>query len=212
MVYWLYVLYQFVIDVRRLKNMHDFYHHLLDIPDSDIQTVSWQLVVSRLMALRDSNVTTARNVSNRTRGFIGTQSKQRMDAHDIANRLMRRENYLIAMFNKDILDLSIRIPFIGNRQFFSKNTEWHVNVSIIDFVFNTRNQVDRNFLSDRHRRELIEKLKRRLFLVGILSIIWAPFSVAYFALSYFFRYFTVRSQPPKKQQVPVIGNHGLTSV
>ena len=58
-----------------------------------------------------------------------------MDAHDIANRLMRRENYLIALFNKDILDLTVPLPFIGNRQFVSQTMMWAIDFCIMDFAF-----------------------------------------------------------------------------
>ncbi len=76
----------------------------------DMQTISWQDVVHKLMALRHANPVTSLAT---TRKYITNySSKQRMDAHDIANRLMRKENYLIALFNKDILDLSIPLPFL----------------------------------------------------------------------------------------------------
>lgn len=116
--FWIGKLFQYVLDIRRLRHLQDFYYYLLGISDEDIQTISWQEVVSRLMALRDSNPSTAGAVSAKHRKFMGSQSKQRMDAHDIANRLMRKENYLIALFNKDILDLTLPIPFLRNRQLF----------------------------------------------------------------------------------------------
>jgi autophagy-related protein 9 len=171
--------------------MHEFYHYLLDIPDRDIQTVSWQYVVSRLMALRDANLMTAQNVSPRSRKDLGDQSKERMDAHDIANRLMRRHNYLIALFNKDILDLTVPIPFLGKRQFFSKTTEALVSFCVLDFVFDKRNQVNRKFLTDRNRAALVENLKNRFVRAGYLSILGAPLAVIYFLVSYFLKYFTV---------------------
>ncbi|EAA59942.1 hypothetical protein AN3734.2 [Aspergillus nidulans FGSC A4] len=140
-LFWIGKIFQLILDIRRLKNMHDFYHYLLGVSDAEIQTISWQEVVSRLMTLRDANPATAGAVSAFNRRLLGSQSKQRMDAHDIANRLMRKENYLIALINKDILDLTLPIPFLRNRQLFSRILEWNINLCIMDYVFNEQGQL-----------------------------------------------------------------------
>lgn len=190
---WVAKVFQYVMDIRRLRQMHDFYFYLLEVGDSDIQTVSWQDIVARLMALRDANPVTANGLDAKSRRFMGNQSKQRMDAHDIANRLMRKENYLIALFNKDILDLTLPIPFLRNRQLFSKTLEWNLNMCILDYVFNEQGQVRPLFLKDTHRRKLSDGLRRRFMFAGTMNVICAPFIVIYLIMLYFFRYFTVRT-------------------
>jgi autophagy-related protein 9 len=196
--FWIGKLMQYVLDIRRLRHMHDFYYYLLGISDSEIQTISWQEVVSRLMTLRDSNPATAGGISAKHRKFMGSQSKQRMDAHDIANRLMRKENYLIALFNKDILDLTLPIPFLRNRQLFSRTLEWNLNLCILDYVFNEQGQVRPLFLKDTHRRALSEGLRRRFVFAGIMNIFVAPFIVVYFLMHYFFRYFNEYQKNPSQ--------------
>lgn len=174
--------------------MHDFYLYLLDIPDRDIQTVEWQHVVSRIMALRDQNLTTASNLSPEARKLLQHGSRQRLDAVDIASRLMRQDNYLIALFNKEILDVTIPIPFLGNHHVFSETTRWHVQLAVMDFVFSgPNNTFNPDFLKVNNRRDLVEKLKRRFFGVGIISVIYAPFTVTYVLASHLFKYFTVSS-------------------
>ena len=176
--------------------MHDFYHYLLEIPDTDIQTVAWQDIVKRLMALRDANLATAAvGTSARLRG---TQSKQRMDAHDIANRLMRRDNYLIALFNKDILDLTLPIPFLRDRPLFSKTLEWNLSLCILDYVFNEQGQVRPTFLKDAHRRALSDGLRQRFIFAGIMNVVCAPFIITYFMMLYFFRYFNEYQRNPSQ--------------
>jgi autophagy-related protein 9 len=152
--------------------MHNFYLYLLDIPDRDIQTVSWQYVVSRLMALRDGNPSTATNISAANRRFIQSQSKQRMDAHDIANRLMRRDNFWIAMINKDILDCSLNIPFFGKRSFYSRVLQWNISLCLMDFVFDEKGQVRQQFRETRHRREVIKVLKSRFRTAGLINMVF----------------------------------------
>jgi autophagy-related protein 9 len=197
-LFWIGKLFQYVLDFRRLRHMHDFYHYLLGIPDTDIQTISWQEIVSRLMTLRDANPATARAVSAKHRRLLGSQSKQRMDAHDIANRLMRKENYLIALFNKDILDLTLPIPFLRNRQLFSRTLEWNLNLCILDYVFNEQGQVRPLFLKDTHRKALSDGLRRRFLFAGVMNIFVAPFIVTYFLMHYFFRYFTEYQKNPSQ--------------
>lgn len=196
--FWIVKAFQYLLDVRRLSHMHDFYHHLLEIPDTDIQTISWQEVVGRLMSLRDANPATAAGIPERHRKFMGSQSKQRMDAHDIANRLMRKENYLIALFNKDILDLTLPIPFLSNRQLFSKTLEWNLNLCILDYVFNEQGQVRPLFLKDTHRRALSDGLRRRFLFAGVMNVLCAPFIVIYFMMLYFFRYFNEYQRNPSE--------------
>jgi autophagy-related protein 9 len=195
---WIMKLFQYLLDIRRLRNLHDFYQYLLGISDIEIQSISWQEVVSRLMALRDANPTTAAVLPPKHRRFLGSQSKQRMDAHDIANRLMRKENYLIALFNKDILDLTLPLPFIGKRQLFSRTLEWNINQCVMDYVFNEHGQVRALFLKDTHRKALSDGLRRRFKFAGTLNIFAAPFLVTYFLVHYFFSYFTEFQRNPSQ--------------
>jgi autophagy-related protein 9 len=196
---WLFSLYviwksfEYVIDIRRLFRMRDFFVHLLEIPDSDMQTVTWQTVVAKLMALRDSNPITAapEKLPARLRNFLGSQSKQRLDAHDIANRLMRKENYLIAMFNKETLDLTLPIPLLGDRQLFSRTLEWNLHFCVLDFLFNENGQIRQLFLKTSHRRQLSTALKHRFMFAAFMNVMCAPVIVLYMFILYFFKYFNV---------------------
>jgi autophagy-related protein 9 len=188
---WLVVLFKQVRDIPRLIDMHNFFHFLLDIPDREIQSVSWPYVVGRLMALRDSNPVTVADMSPENRRWVSGQSKQRMDAHDIANRLMRKDNYWIAMINRDILDTNITIPFLGKKQFFSRTLQWNLGLAVNDYVFDGQSQIKPAFLTSRNRRELVETLKKRFFLTGVLNLIIVPFVVIYQVIMHFFMMYMV---------------------
>lgn len=186
---------QYLLDVRRLLHVRDFYLYMLNIPDHDMQTVTWQEVVARIMALRDQNPKTATSLTPTQRAFLGSQSKERLDASDIANRLMRRDNYLIAMINKDVLDLSIPLPFTQNFQLLSRILEWTLEFSILDFVFDETGQVNQKFLRSDRRGELSMKLRSRFFFAGIMILVLSPFVVGYLLIVYFLTYFHVRAAP-----------------
>lgn len=195
MLYLIWKAIQIPLDLRRLLGMRDFYVHLLEIPEHDMQTISWQDVVASIMKLRDKNPKTAdRERWSRTqRKWLGSQSKERLDAHDIANRLMRRENFLIALINKDILDLSIPLPFLNGRQLLSRLLEWTLNFSIMDFVFDERGQVNQEFLKADRRGQLSQKLRSRFLFAGIMTLMIAPFMAGYLFIMHFLTYFHVRS-------------------
>ncbi|TKA62511.1 hypothetical protein B0A49_09228, partial [Cryomyces minteri] len=195
---WIAKLFQDIADIPRLWYLHNFYHHLLEIPDTDIQTVSWQHVVHRLMTLRDTNPATAKNISTRNRKFIGNQSKQRMDASDIANRLMRRENYLIALFNKDILDMTLPIPFLKGRQLFSRTLEWNIKYCVMDFVFNDADQVRPMFLKEAFRRDLAKGIRQRFYFAAIMNTFTAIPVGIFVVIVYFLRSFSEFKDTPSK--------------
>lgn len=178
--------------MRRLLQIRDFFVHLLDIPEQDMQTISWQDVVARLMALRDHNPKTAANIPAKLRGFLGSQSKERLDAHDIANRLMRQDNYLIALINKDVLDLSLPLPFLRNRQLLSTTMVWYLQYSILDMAFNRLDQVSQDFLRADRRGILSQKLRQRFIFAGIMNLMLTPFVLAYVLVVSFFTYYNVR--------------------
>lgn len=184
---------QYFLEIRRLLHVRDFFIHMLEIPEQDMQTISWQDIVARIMSLRDQNPKTATNIPRKIRKFMGSQSKERLDAHDIANRLMRKENYLIAMINKDVLNLSLPLPFLRGRQLFSKTMEWNLQFCILDMAFNELGQVQQDFLRADRRGLLSQKLKQRFFFAGCLNLFFAPVVLAYVVIVYFFTYYNVRN-------------------
>ncbi|KAK3950212.1 autophagy protein Apg9-domain-containing protein [Pseudoneurospora amorphoporcata] len=200
---WLFAFYfmwksiQYVLDLRRLTHVRDFYIHLLNIPDEDMQTITWQEVVARIMVLRDQNVRTTRTMTPQNqRWVLGSQSKERLDASDIANRLMRRENYMIAMINKDILDLTIPLPILRNRQLLSQTLEWTLMFSILDFVFDPRGQVNQEFLRSDRRGILSAKLRSRFIFAGVMILILSPFVAGYLIIVYFLEYYNEIQKNP----------------
>lgn len=193
-LFWFMKLIQYVYDIQRLLDLKNFYFYLLDISEAEMQTISWQLVVKRLMLLKDKNATTA-GTAYHSEQLLGSQSKNRMDPHDIANRIMRKENYLIAMINKDVLNLKLSIPFF-NELILTRTIEWNISLCIMDFVFNENGQVRPIFLKDSQRNTLVEGLKRRFMFAAVINVLCAPFTVVYLTLLYFFRYFNEYHKDP----------------
>ncbi|KIM55031.1 hypothetical protein SCLCIDRAFT_1221434 [Scleroderma citrinum Foug A] len=188
----------FVFEVIRLVDMYNFYTHLLRIPDADIQTISWPEVVRKIATIREENPITA--ISSASSNNPASPVTASLDAHDIANRIMRQENYLIALFNKDLLDLHVPLPPAFKRMLYRGNydgkgltltrvLEWNLRFCLMEYLFNQQGHVRKVFLKNKHRAVLIDGLRRRFIFMGILNAIFAPFIILYMAMYSFFRYF-----------------------
>lgn len=135
---------------RRKENTKTPFTFLNSHLQEDIQTVSWHEVVNRIIMIRDNNPNTS------TAATIQTTSTQRLNAHDIANRIMRKENFMIAMFNKELIDLSVPLPMMKHRTILTRILEWSLSFCILGYVFDDRGQVRKRFLKDTRRAELAE--------------------------------------------------------
>lgn len=139
---------------------------------ADIQTISWPEIVRRIGAIRDENpVTAMSSAGDSNPGFSPLTAK--LDAHDIANRIMRQENYLIALFNKELLDLRSPIPKIiarilhthgggskhgeGKGETLTLALEWNLRFCLLGWLFDRTGRVKRVFLKERNRAVLIEQ-------------------------------------------------------
>ncbi|ODQ78512.1 hypothetical protein BABINDRAFT_162717 [Babjeviella inositovora NRRL Y-12698] len=180
-------------DYYRLLEVRNFYNHLLMLEDDELTTISWQQVVAKITLVADANGVVAS--SQKPPLASDPTKKQELNALDIVNRIMRKENYMIGLFNKKILDLSLPVPsFLSptnktSHQFLTKTLEWNLNLCIINFIFTERGQIHPKFLAERNRQALTEDLRKRFFIAGFLNLALAPFIVTYFILLYFFRYF-----------------------
>ncbi|KAJ6525751.1 autophagy protein Apg9-domain-containing protein [Mycena capillaripes] len=202
----------FVLSIFRLVDMYNFFTHLLKIPDADIQTISWPEIVRRIGSIREDNPLTALS-SNATKTNDTTTAK--LDAHDIANRILRQENYLIALFNKDLLDLRVPLPNIlkrfiveeeGKGTMLTRALEWNLRFCLMEYLFDQHGKVRKVFLKSKNRPVLIEGLKRRFIFMGMLNAVFAPFIVLYLLMYSFFRYFEEYHKDPS-----TIGGRRYTS-
>lgn len=170
----------FLSSIRRLVDMYNFYTYLLKIPDvcdatflspapvlslaqADIQTIAWSEVVRRIEAIREENPTTA--ISSKSARNSNSSTTAKLDAHDIANRIMRQENYLIALFNKELLDLSSPLPSFlsrfspleqGKGKTLTRALEWNLRFCLMEYLFDRQGRVRKVFLQAKNRTVLIE--------------------------------------------------------
>ncbi|KAJ1926508.1 autophagy protein atg9, partial [Linderina pennispora] len=137
-VFWLAQLVRTAMEVPALLEIRAFFTEALDVSPADINTVAWHEIVSRMVKLRDAEISQYKDMTK------SRVLNYRLTADNIVNRIMRRENYMIALFNKDVLDL--RIPGLGQTPVLTKALEWNLSFCLMSYVFDERGQVRRRFL------------------------------------------------------------------
>ena len=197
-VYWGMMFVRNMRDVSRLRRMRDFYTHVLEINDEDMQTVSWLRVVDGLVKVQNANVATAINAPRMKKYLEYNKPQQRVTAETVANRLMRQDNYYVALFNKEIFDFTLPVPFLGDRLFYSKSLEWCIDFCLTNFVFDEQGAPRPFALDVKNRKVLVEGLRRRLRFAALLSILFAPWNIIRFSIFYFFRYYTEFTRNPAR--------------
>jgi autophagy-related protein 9 len=104
----------------------------------NIETVDWNDIVTRLLTIRDQ-------LPHLHPALV------RLSAHDIAIRILRKENYLIALFNKNLLDLSVPTPILRNYSFLTKTMEWNLQYCVMRYIFDETNAVRQTFMQESNK-------------------------------------------------------------
>ncbi|KAG5191934.1 autophagy protein Apg9-domain-containing protein [Tribonema minus] len=175
----------------------------LNISQRDLRTMEWSVVVQRFLALQNTGRyrvaihrrdLTAHDIARRD---VTAHDIARHDltAHGIASRIMRRENYIIALVNKRVLQLGVPIPSLGSilgggrarahthaharTPRLTKSLEWSLRFCVLSHLFNHKFTLRRDFLEDR------AALQRRFLAVGLAQLALMPFLLL-FMVMYFF--------------------------
>lgn len=146
-----------------------------------MQTVNWETILERIIAIQENNP---------------NANDIQLSEHDVASRIMRTENYLIALFNKDVFDITIPLPYLRDRHVFTKDLEWNLAFCVLGFLFDERGQIRKRFLREKNKQILSATLKRRFIFMGLLNLVLFPFILGYLILYFFFRYFEVKQTYP----------------
>jgi hypothetical protein len=143
-LYWLWNLLQFLGDLRPLFEMHALFRDKLHLQDSDLQVVAWDEIVVKVVELQK----TARLCI----------VKDQLTAHDIANRILRKENFLVALVNQGLLPLQPLGPSMPSVM--TKTLEWSLYVTLLDAMFDRQFRIRQSFTLD------VGALRRRFLLCG----------------------------------------------
>lgn len=164
-----------VYDIYKMKEMKLFYNEHLGITDFELATIRWQKVLEKLTDLRAE-----------TGFYLG---KDDFSAHNVANRILKKDNYMIAMFNKDVFNFDI--PYLDKwykLPIFTKGMELNIQYCIMNFMFDERMKLKPSFKEYSRREELATDLRKRVRVMGALNIVLMPFLFLFMLFYGLFKY------------------------
>ncbi|SGZ38662.1 uncharacterized protein HGUI_00862 [Hanseniaspora guilliermondii] len=156
-------------EFKTMQLMNNFYYYLLEIDDHELQIISWVEVLNRLVKFKDTN-----NLF---------KDNNNVTFENIVSRIMRYDNYLIAMYsNETLFKFSL---FKGKYKIFlTKSLEWNLNLIIMNFFFANGHLINLN------NKKLLElDLIKKFRVAGFINILLTPFLIIYFTLLYLLKYF-----------------------
>jgi len=156
-VIWTVMTIRTVYYLLRMKRIHDLWTGVLGL-SSDVQWVTWQMVIDSYHERIDQTV----------------------DSHYIVSRIMRWDNYLIAMLMKDVFGWD------GWDGIFTKVLEKNVKKCINSALFRDDGILIRDVLLYSKKREYVRRLRKSFFTYGLINLIFLPF--VFSALLIFFIY------------------------
>ena len=167
-VYWLWSAVCSVQVIIQAMEMEKFYREILHIEVDD--ETSWNHILCTLIHLHET----------RTHRVA---VKEKLTEHDVVSRIMRKENFMIAFINKEILDIRLPwwvSPFIGQGNLFlTQSLEWSIHFCILQHMFDDQFRVSKIFRKD------VMGLKLRLLVMGSVHLILLPFMVVFMTINFF---------------------------
>ena len=160
--------------ISKALEMSRFFKNVLCIPESSIENgiFPWSAVLEKVVMLHKQ-------------GGCLVKGSEHIDELAISACIMRRDNYLIAMINHDIIDL--RVPWYfalilpADKVHLTSSLLFCVRFCLLDNLFtpecSLRGWVIRNS----------DDLSRRFLLVGILHFALLPFLVVHLSVQYFLK-------------------------
>lgn len=182
-IFWVCCVIISVNDIRNMIHIRNFYHGTLQISDYDIQYIEWSDIVDKLIKVPRL-----------------CKVKENITQLDITHRIMRRDNYMIALFNRGILD--IYVPGFPNIKLYTTFVQIIVRWIIFGNVFNNNMKI-RSEITDPEIypgcnvfNGLVSKLKYCFRFVGLILLIFSPFAFVLLILYNLFKYGDeVRNKP-----------------
>jgi len=111
-----------------------------------------------------------------------------LDPLQIAQRIMRKENYLLAFWNAGLLECTkVVFPWSGDsdgtqRHYWCGVLEWSFYQCVLNFMFNHKYELRPAFCLDS------DALKRRLKVCGVVHLCLLPFLLVFVVLHFFLRH------------------------
>jgi len=177
-IFWVIRASNFIADMRENLEIRYFYEKELKISSEELKTIEWKEVSRRIIQVPGLCL-----------------SKEKMTHLDIVNRIMRKENYMIILINKDILQLRLPLPFVSRRNIITKTLELSLHLSIFNSVFDGEG-INSDLKDPSKSSAFASKLQSRFRFFGFAAFLFSPFVFIYLLISFIFQHGeNLRSNP-----------------
>jgi len=170
LLFWFWQFFQLLSEIKEKREIQLFYRQTLHISDDRLQTMDWSEVVDKVIQVPRLCIV-----------------KEQLTPLDVVNRIMRRENYMIAMCNLNVVPFCLPFPWFRQFPFYTKTLEWSLENALSSAVFE-RNSVRQDILLSENQEKAARSLQWRFRLLGVAGLLLCPFVLGFLLLYFFFRY------------------------
>ncbi|KAL4717803.1 hypothetical protein ACJJTC_000952 [Scirpophaga incertulas] len=177
-----------VISVYHLYFAYDtklFYNNALKIQERDLAWVNWSTIQDRVREAQPEHQMCVH--------------KQEINELDIYHRILRFNNYMVAMVNKNLLPLQIHVPCIGQFHYLSRGLKWNLEFLLFFSPFSPWEncwQLREHYKDHSKRTVLARQLEKQILLLAIINLLLAPLIQAWQILYFFFNYAELIKRSP----------------
>merc|ERR1719392_304843 len=183
-LFWLTRLIVVIYHVFQFWDIKCFYNSALKIPDSSLDSVTWWEVQKRLVAAQAEHMMCIH--------------KQELTPLDVYHRILRFNNYMVAMVNKSLLPLKFNIPILGDYVFLSTGLRFNLELILFKSPWAPFNQwhLREDYKRVNRRKELADSLKTHILILGCVNLVLMPVILLWQILYSFFNYAEVIKREP----------------
>lgn len=167
---------------------------LIGFPKLIKSTIKMRKYVSKKLGIDDKEMNLLRPHEFITLMANHTKKQKKVEQLselDIINIIMRKENYIIAIFNKDILDFEFDLCCGKKLNLYSKFIEWCIDYVIYSTFFDIKGNMrydSREFatMNTISSGKLAERINKKIYIAATLSLLLSPLLIFYVILYYIF--------------------------
>jgi autophagy-related protein 9 len=176
LIFWGLNIFQLILDFPDLIKIRNYYRDVLKI--DNVAITDWNTVIDRMFESRNPYT---------------FEDRAGLPLF-LASRIMRKENYLIAAFNRNLFASSF-IPWLDLNIQYTKSVEWALNYAVWNYIFEN-NSVRPDLLNPGFRPFFVKQLRRRMIFFGVALFILSPIIFLYLLIYYSCSYFDqIRASP-----------------
>lgn len=182
---WILRLLKVVYHCMQFWDIKQFFNIALKIPDADLDNLTWHEVQKRV-----------REVQKEQEMCI---HKRELTELDIYHRILRFKNYMVAMINKSLLPVRLKVPIIGEISFMTSGLKYNLDLLLFwgpwsPFENNWHLKEDYKKLNK--RQELARALSKQILWVGIVNFLLSPLIFLWQIIYSFFSYAEIINREP----------------